>query len=786
MRTSLWKAAGLTLILPFAAGAVLAQSRGFITTRPDCNPGVQSTVNYIQGPDPILDANGDINILVDAGHCCVGEWEAIFNLRYPAAQPLATPRFHPIWATNDWGTKPFRDEHEAAFPSAVYRQGKWRVVYTSTFFPARNPNRERAARLDLDDLVSRATTSQVDNSWIEPQAPCQNLFSCTEPGTGPLATTVIQPNGKFFVYHPDKNNAACPSGWMRHKINPDMTLANPAGNGCLTFEGEPELPAPLDPISDIALGADNKLYMITRVPYEVVEMEEWVSPPPGAGRHWTRTGRKWFAPPHPRRSQGWVYSIWDGAYLKDSNRRIVEPRVVVSQISEGRTFEEIGNAALGKFQLYYWADAGASLPPNFGGEAHSCDTFGGNFEAAGCTQIRGWAWDTAYPNAPISVDLYDGAQFLANVPANLFRQDLLNAGKGNGIHAFSLPTPTSLKDGNTHTITAKLVASDIELPNSPMTLTCSCPWPVNHPNFCRDCGPCEIGEADCDSDAECQGSLICRHDVGADYGLPAYYDVCEGPCQPSSTTLCLDRGRFEATVDWDSPGSPIGGTGFASPHPTADTTGFFYFDFNDNRNLEIGVKVLDGSSFNGNFWVYHGAMTTFDYTLTVRDTVTGAVRVYDKTGTAPCGGGDVNAFPQTVSVGGDQPLALHAEPFELPDVALTPKAAAAGTCTENTRHFCLLNGRFKVQVKRSGIPQLVTKLSDLAGSAYFFSANNPEVFVKMLDPGPSIPWIWVFFGSMTDQSYNVVVTDTVGGTIKSYYPPAPNCGLADTSAFPNP
>jgi len=42
---------------------------------------------------------------------------------------------------------------------------------------------------------------------------------------------------------------------------------------------------------------------------------------------------------------------------------------------------------------------------------------------------------------------------------------------------------------------------------------------------------------------------------------------------------------------------------------------------------------------------------------------------------------------------------------------------------------------------------------------------------------------WFFFGSLTNQSYQVVVTDTTTGTVKSYSPPGNFCGTADTQAF---
>jgi hypothetical protein len=47
------------------------------------------------------------------------------------------------------------------------------------------------------------------------------------------------------------------------------------------------------------------------------------------------------------------------------------------------------------------------------------------------------------------------------------------------------------------------------------------------PKFCSTGCPCDAGEGDCDSDAECSAGNVCVDNVGASYGLPANYDVCE-------------------------------------------------------------------------------------------------------------------------------------------------------------------------------------------------------------------------------------------------------------------
>lgn len=101
-----------------------------------------------------------------------------------------------------------------------------------------------------------------------------------------------------------------------------------------------------------------------------------------------------------------------------------------------------------------------------------------------------------------------------------------------------------------------------------------CSLPPGHVDYCRECGPCAAGEGDCDGDSECQSGLICAMDVGASYGLPANYDVCEPP-PSSSTGTCLvfvhgsrveDQGNDWAN-DWIAGRNYWASTFFTSPLP---------------------------------------------------------------------------------------------------------------------------------------------------------------------------------------------------------------------------
>ena len=116
-----------------------------------------------------------------------------------------------------------------------------------------------------------------------------------------------------------------------------------------------------------------------------------------------------------------------------------------------------------------------------------------------------------------------------------------------------------------------------------------------------------------------------------------------GPCKPSNRTLCLGGGRFEVTVDWQDFQS---GSGAGRSVPLTDDTGAFWFF--DDENLELVVKVLDGTALNDHHWVFYGALSNVAYTLRVRDTETGAIATYDNELGAFGSNGDTTALPSTM------------------------------------------------------------------------------------------------------------------------------------------
>jgi hypothetical protein len=97
----------------------------------------------------------------------------------------------------------------------------------------------------------------------------------------------------------------------------------------------------------------------------------------------------------------------------------------------------------------------------------------GFHEATDCNSIKGWSWNVRHPNDPIRIALYDGDTLIGTVSANLFRKDLLDAGKGNGAHAFEFAIPRVLKDGRPHEIRAKIADTGIWLTGTPKSFRCS-------------------------------------------------------------------------------------------------------------------------------------------------------------------------------------------------------------------------------------------------------------------------------------------------------------------------
>ena len=65
--------------------------------------------------------------------------------------------------------------------------------------------------------------------------------------------------------------------------------------------------------------------------------------------------------------------------------------------------------------------------------------------------------------------------------------------------------------------------------------------------------------------------------------------------------------------------------------------------------MELSLKVLDGRTTNGNYWVFYGALSDVEYAITVTDTATGGVQSYFNIQSVLASVADTSAYVVSVS-----------------------------------------------------------------------------------------------------------------------------------------
>jgi hypothetical protein len=133
----------------------------------------------------------------------------------------------------------------------------------------------------------------------------------------------------------------------------------------------------------------------------------------------------------------------------------------------------------------------------------------------------------------------------------------------------------------------------------------------------------------------------------AGFGLPCLNHACDGnvttmndlfaPLPPGQ--VLPQSTRFQASVTWTA-ADGTARTGNLS-YISAETAGFWFFS---PENIDLAVKVLDGTAINGKFWVFYGSLTTEHFTLTITDTMTGAHKSYTNAQGQTSSVADTSAF----------------------------------------------------------------------------------------------------------------------------------------------
>ncbi len=111
-------------------------------------------------------------------------------------------------------------------------------------------------------------------------------------------------------------------------------------------------------------------------------------------------------------------------------------------------------------------------------------------------------------------------------------------------------------------------------------------------------------------------------------------------------------------------------------------------------------------------------------------------------------------------------------------------------CRSNATTLCLDNARFQVEVvwdsgTAMGLGQVVPGGTDDSSNFWFFSPDNWEMLIKVLDGCDINNNFWVFFAAATDAGFTVTVTDTQEDEVKVYTNPFGQAASAktDTTAF---
>ncbi|HEX4954897.1 MAG TPA: hypothetical protein VF017_16020 [Thermoanaerobaculia bacterium] len=275
------------------------------------------------------------------------------------------------------------------------------------------------------------------------------------------------------------------------------------------------------------------------------------------------------------------------------------------------------------------------------------------------------------------------------------------------------------------------------------------------------------------------GEIFAAWQVDAAPGGPFFAQrlSATSPCLGFPPTPCISAGpddRFLLFVNVRTPG---GGQILApSSRLTPDSVAF---TFTSPDVPEVFAKMIDGTGLNDQFWTFYGSLTDQEFSLVVIDRAARLTRGYHNPPGRLASFGDTSAFP-----------AMAPPPSgELLPLALAPPAAAAAPCPPVAGLLCLLDGQFYVEVEwtdfqgGSGDGQPVPATAN-GGYFTFFSPDNVEIAVKLLDGRAVNGHFWVFYASLTSVPFTLRIKDAGGNVVAEYTNPSGNmASVADVEAF---
>ncbi len=203
------------------------------------------------------------------------------------------------------------------------------------------------------------------------------------------------------------------------------------------------------------------------------------------------------------------------------------------------------------------------------------------------------------------------------------------------------------------------------------------------------------------------------------------------------------------------------------------------FTFTSPEVPEVFAKMIDGTGLNDQFWAFFGSLTDQEFSLVVIDRVAALTRAYHNPPGRLASFGDTSAFPV---------IALPSSELLAP-LKPTTEEGASTPCPPVTGRLCLLDGQFYVGVQwtdfegGSGSGQPVPATAN-GGYFTFFSPDNVELAVKLLDGRGVNGHYWVFYASLTSVPFTLRIQDAAGNVVAQYVNPSGNmASVADVEAF---
>ena len=257
----------------------------------------------------------------------------------------------------------------------------------------------------------------------------------------------------------------------------------------------------------------------------------------------------------------------------------------------------------------------------------------------------------------------------------------------------------------------------------------------------------------------------------------------------NSDGILLSRSRVRVSVVWRSQYTGLGDKAFAIPQK--DDFAFFYFS--DPDNPEVFVKVLDFGPTSP-FLLFWAGLTDFEYTVTFENVATGKKVSFLKPAGSTMGGVNTVDLPQGANLTAGEGAFLSLEETSyarlladglqrLTTFKVEAQAEAAATQMNLSNGRVAVTATWRNQYSGATGTAFALPQKDEFGFFYFTDAGNPEVFVKVLDFGPSSPFL-LFWAGLTDLEYTLTFRNlSTGMSVTKMKPAGSTDGGVDTTSL---